>query len=56
MKGNHAKYYNLKVMLSAVKENKAGEGKCWFRAVHQVGWHLYVRVVRSDFPNSEVIF
>lgn len=54
MKGKQAKYCNLK--LSAVKENKAGEGECWFKAVSQAGWHLYVRVVRSDFLKSEVIF
>lgn len=47
---------NLKVMLSAVKENKAGEREWWFGLMHWSGRHIYVRIVTLGFPDSEVIF
>lgn len=47
---------NLKVMLSAVKENEAGKGSDGFSTCTEWGGAFMLGQSRSDFPNSEVLF
>ena len=48
-KGDMLSTVNVKVMLSAVKANKARDRERWFRLVWYIEWHICVIVANSDF-------